>query len=394
MHSFFNSRLGLNYLKNAMLVIFSFGLSSPFAHNLGVGGVFAVVMLTTYCIIVIIASERVRMPSTPEILLISFYFFSLLVGLMLKPDIRFLPALLFSYAFILLSIIDIRRNDLLLIVRVASVAMFWVLFFGAIAFVLKKIDLPYLFALRNPDGRLAYLYFLTLTNAPGDGDYLRIAGIYDEPGALAYYITIIVILRSLLGFDSRRTLYLLLLGFMTQSIVMYLVFSVWIVWAMSNKVFKNNVIIYIFLLFFFLLAYWFEVFNWAIGRLFFYIDNPDATQRIPAFLYILDSAVSIEHFFLGPELACGNPNTDCGFLIGQNILTPFAYAGVLLSWPFYAFIIFTFFSFFIRKYKSSSLLLLLYVILLVQRPYALEIPYLFSFFLVLRAVAEIEIDKR
>lgn len=67
-----------------------------------------------------------------------------------------------------------------------------------------------LLTIENPDGRPAGLYALTMSNDV-IGNLIRPAGVFDEPGALAFYICMTAACRAVLDMP-RRTTWLLLAG--------------------------------------------------------------------------------------------------------------------------------------------------------------------------------------
>ncbi len=110
----------------------------------------------------------------------------------------------------------------------------WVLVAGAVIAViyaysgnppLAKIDLL---------GRDSYLYLTTFTNAIS-GNLIRSAGIFDEPGALAMYLTIIVALNEALGENTKWTAALLFTGLVTGSFALLIVGIAYLIFIGQQK---------------------------------------------------------------------------------------------------------------------------------------------------------------
>lgn len=93
-----------------------------------------------------------------------------------------------------------------------------VLLVGALlAFVLARAGFPPILTITNPDGQSYYFFYTSFTNSYED-DFIRAAGIYDEPGAFSMYICFVAALRHLLQRDRRTTWLMLALGFITFSL--------------------------------------------------------------------------------------------------------------------------------------------------------------------------------
>ena len=81
---------------------------------------------------------------------------------------------------------------------------------GLFAFVLIIIGLlPSLFTFQNVDGRTAYCYGLTCSNAVF-GNVIRAAGYFDEPGALAFWGMYALVLNKLYIKDKKMELALII----------------------------------------------------------------------------------------------------------------------------------------------------------------------------------------
>ncbi len=71
-------------------------------------------------------------------------------------------------------------------------------------------------------GREVFLFFTTFTNSV-NGSLIRPAGIFDEPGALAMFITLIVSINEAFGRGRMHSYILLLGGLVTGSFILFLI---------------------------------------------------------------------------------------------------------------------------------------------------------------------------
>lgn len=98
----------------------------------------------------------------------------------------------------------------------------WVIVIGAaIGFLYALSGQTPLFKLEL-FSRETYFYLTTFTNAV-NGNLIRAAGIFDEPGALAMFITLIVALNEALGVNMRWNAALLFLGLVTGSLALFFI---------------------------------------------------------------------------------------------------------------------------------------------------------------------------
>jgi hypothetical protein len=93
-----------------------------------------------------------------------------------------------------------------------------VLLIGAyIAFLIAALGVEPLGDFPNPDGRPNYIFYGTLSNV-FIGDFIRPAGIYDEPGAFSLLICFIVAMRYAIGKSNVVSIVILFLGLITTSL--------------------------------------------------------------------------------------------------------------------------------------------------------------------------------
>ena len=313
------------------------------------------------------------------ILISLFLFTNIITSLYNETFVPFYYSIFFSIVcFIALQVSFNVLN--LLVDKLTSIFLF--LLYGSwIAFVYFQFGGPSLFHLSNPDGRDSLFFLTTFSNTV---DPFRPAGIYDEPGAFSFFICLLVILRSLTKKSFKISALLLILGLITQSIAHFSFIIIWFLGLLffddsfSNVKSYKKVLTLVFTSFILVFFYLSGLFDWALNRGLYYSENPDATGRIPALLNIYyEISGSVSKLLFGFSEGCVN-RTNCYF--GENVLTPLVYGGLLASWPYYLFLfILIVIPLFNRKYYYLFGLMLL----LIQRPYFLELPYSLSICLIL-----------
>jgi hypothetical protein len=109
--------------------------------------------------------------------------------------------------------IDWSTNFIILLILGAYIGFFYALMGG-----MPILTFP------NPDSRPNSLFLTTCTNAVFIGNLIRPSGIYDEPGALSFFICSICLLRTLANKNDFVTFLLLLFGLITFSLTHFLIF--------------------------------------------------------------------------------------------------------------------------------------------------------------------------
>lgn len=233
-----------------------------------------------------------------------------------------------------------------------------------------------LLTIDNPDGRPASLYLLTMTNDVA-GNLIRPAGIFDEPGALSFYICVTAACRSLLGLPRRTTWLLLAGGLSTLSLahLVYMAFHMLSERLLSARALRA------------LLAS-----ALVLGAAMLHpAVQATIEERIAARLVLedgrlagdnrselLDNAagyVDLRTSVVGLDARCISDWTACQRTyrrFGENILTPLVQGGILMSWPYYA----TLAALLATSLRARRRLVCAGVAaLLLQRPYVLSAGY-------------------
>lgn len=96
----------------------------------------------------------------------------------------------------------------------------------------------------NLYGRESYFYLTTFTNAV-TGNVIRPAGIFDEPGALAMYVTLVVALNEAMRVNTKWSVALLLAGLVSGSFALFIIAIVYLLikFQRKNKVLVTAVVV-------------------------------------------------------------------------------------------------------------------------------------------------------
>jgi hypothetical protein len=197
-----------------------------------------------------------------------------------------------------------------------------------------------LLTIDNPDGRPASLYALTMTNDALD-NLIRPAGIFDEPGALAFYICVTAACRSLLGMPRRTTWLLLAGGVPTLSLahLVYMAFHLLSERLLSPRALRALLAGSLVLGAAILHPALQETVEERIvarlamedGRLAG--DNrSELLENAAAYVDLRSAVVGLDPRCITDWMACQRSYRR----FGENILTPLVQGGILMSWPYYA----------------------------------------------------------
>lgn len=265
--------------------------------------------------------------------------------------------------------------------------MYVISIFGIVTFVLIIIfNLQPFHLYFNPDGRVAYSYILSFTNALyqfGDYTLLRLAGYFDEPGTYAFYLMYTLILNKLTINNRKFEVMFILAGVLTFSMAFYMQLILYMIGFYFNK--KN--LLYGILAFFILILliiyidanngeniFFSQLYELTLGR--FELDdnsgNFKGDNRSEQF--ILAYKLFVEHPFFG---------NGATFLVESNhyvnaiFLGVFASEGIIGFLFIFLHVIYMYILLFKRTFENkktffpyltiSMLLLIQYI----QRPYVI-----------------------
>jgi hypothetical protein len=252
------------------------------------------------------------------------------------------------------------------------------LILAIISFIYFNFGGPPIFSLKNADGRDAFFYLTSFNNG---SETIRPTGIFDEPGAFSFFVCLLVIYRDILNKSKDQSLLILILGFVTQSLTHVIFFSIYLLnYLVLLTDFKFKSIFKFVIVFSFLISLSFIVMRssfseYTQNRTEKYINDPNSTGRILSFSSIYDElAYDNSKIIFGLNKSTAERDLEYEFDFGENVLTPIVYGGLLVAWPYFLFLLYLLY-YFIFKQRIFSLIG--GIILLIQRPYFLELPYSF-----------------
>jgi len=266
-------------------------------------------------------------------------------------------------------LVDVSSNFLMILVIGA-----WVGFFLA----QSGVEPVWSFPRSISGGQEIYFYYTTITNFVR-GDFIRPAGIYDEPGTLSMVICCVAAVRHMMQKSSRYTWALLGLGFVTFSLA-HLIYV--ILHAASEKIKIRGVI-----LAFAIVLMILPILNSSglfkkyqsnlLNRLSVTAEGDlKGDNRSFRFYNALEYIQSDNHVFwfgLDPVIAYPIGYSYRSFKpVGENPLFPLVATGILVSLPYYLFLAISFISVLNgRRYLVFFGIGLLFI----QRPYVMSLGY-------------------
>lgn len=90
----------------------------------------------------------------------------------------------------------------------------------------------------NPDGRSGYNFLICFTNVffdVGSFKIIRPSGFFDEPGTMAFYIVIAILLNDLTLDSNKKRIILIISGIFTLSIAFYFLLIIYLMFRMKMK---------------------------------------------------------------------------------------------------------------------------------------------------------------
>jgi hypothetical protein len=286
--------------------------------------------------------------------------------------------IIFSSSLVICALYVMQNIDRTMLDRILSHAtsyIFIILTLSIIAFFYRLYGGESLYSYVDNNGRVNNLY-LTSFSTYEIYNFIRPAGIYDEPGALSFYVCAIAALRNLLNKDSKQTWVLLVMGLVTFSVahVVYMIthFAV-------EKQSLSNVRNLLYLISVMVVA----VIATNSGD---YVNNFFLSRLLPTgtesevvgdnrSILLFNSLIYLAHnpmaILFGADETCRFNFNVCEPQfppMGENPLTLLVYYGLFLSWPYYLFLLIMLLSpIFGKRYWVTFGMGLLFA----QRPYFL-----------------------
>ncbi len=292
----------------------------------------------------------------------------------------------FKMGIILLIMIMLAKSAVPIIFRKRSVNFLYfvsvIILIGAwISFFYAYFGGTSLFVLLNPDGRPNYLFLTSFTNSAFQ-NIIRPSGVFDEPGALSFFTTLVICINELCGGQKNRSFILFFLGLITFSLTHVICFLLYIFYIFKKQFF----IILILLILLFSFATNFIPKDAIIQTMFLSrltvtpegrIAGDNRSNQVSEFFSLLSKDISIR----GNNV---NAKTIARKEIDQSS-NPFSiwYGYGLIIWLPYAFFIFVLLYYAFVKRKEEKLVSILLLLLLLQRPYIYSMYWGFSIWFVI-----------
>jgi hypothetical protein len=196
-----------------------------------------------------------------------------------------------------------------------------------------------LLTIDNPDGRPASLYLLTMTNDVVD-NLIRPSGLFDEPGALAFYICMVAACRSVLDMPPRATWLLLAGGLVTLSLahLVYMAFHLLSERLLSARALRALLASALVLGAASLHPALQRTVEERLGARLAMEDGRLAGDNRTELLEQAAAYVDAGTAVFGLDPLCVTDWSACQRKykrFGENILTPLVQGGVLTTWPYY-----------------------------------------------------------
>ncbi len=201
----------------------------------------------------------------------------------------------------------------------------------------------------NPDGRVAYNYLLTFTNSQtitNGGSFIRAAGFFDEPGALAFFSFYAIVVNELYLKKNKLTAIIALSTVIaTWSMGFVIIISLYFLFIKCRKL--SGVVMLLLTIAFLLMTFSYlkadsspmskRVLRLTIDRV---VVNDNGSFQGDNRSHLLYRAA--EEFANNPLIGAGRNGLRDGDYAGANVMAPFARDGIvggLLYFSLYIFLV-------------------------------------------------------
>ena len=365
-----------------VLVLNSFFYASAVFHLAGISGLVPVLVNLGFAAWYLLKGGR--QPGALYLILCVAILASAVAQIWIWGDPSFLRYVVFPVSSLLVIMLA-SRADLSAMVSIVSVLALVVLLLAALSFVAVYLGVEPVLTTENRDGRPLHVFFSSLSNAYR-GNVVRPSGIFDEPGALSFFVCAIACLRRMFGKSERLTWVLLGLGFVTLSLahVIYALFHFLSSVKLRKYLTPAPLVV---------LAVIAVVTFSGLGQVFQdrliarfdptgekIIAGDNRSERLMGGVYIIQNDPSVWVVGIGPE--CVEHVRGC-----EQTMPPFASApleplvllGAVQSWPYYWMLV----VFFLAPLMGRRYWVVFgFGLLLLQRPYIMHLGYSFVSFLI------------
>lgn len=327
------------------------------------------------CLLLISTLNRwIKYPLLYGFLVLTFFSTSTLHGLLTGTTSNILYPLILSISIAL--VFSATHASIIILLKFCTAILFLVLIGGVIAFVWGGIGLPALGYFQNPDGRTNYILPFSLSNSVHQG-VIRPSGIFDEPGALSFFVCAVAFTRHIMGLRKSSTWALLTLGLVTLSLAhLFYIFFHFIGedWKVKVRVAFFGITFIVIAAFAISLA----GFTWDLDARFIHrLYHPEfgLFQGAEGRLLLHNTALlyidSIQSFLFGyPELTLS---------YGSTPFAPIIERGFLVVWPHYGvlFLAFSLSLIMLIRGKPIGFMMIGFYALFLQRPAVMATSYSF-----------------
>jgi hypothetical protein len=292
----------------------------------------------------------------------------------------------FSFLLILLALVFFTDKHGQIFVDISTVFICLIILGAYIGVIYAFLGGRPVFRFPNGDGRLNSIYLTTGTNFH-IGKFIRPSGIYDEPGALSFFVCSICLLRVLFNKNDSFTFLILILGMITSSLAHLLILICFSIYYLLRYRNKRSTYVYVSMFFIsclIVIILFYELFDTLLFDRLRY--NPSTRRfsgdtRSHLFLNAF-KLLDTRSFFWGLDETIYRDENLFRLrfpLIGDNPLAPLVKYGIFSQWYYYFMLFVIFFAgLFQKKYFFIYLSICL---LFFQRPNPHIISYNFYFVL-------------
>lgn len=375
--------VSLVFIWLIMFMAFPFSISQAFSLPakiiMGVGSLILIFMM-------LMKRNKIQINSS-IIFIFIFQIFTAVVYFFLHHDNAYVNLL---FQIITPLLIYIYISSYLEVKRVSESMIKLMALMGGLSFICFLLcllfNLSYFSTFQNPDGRVGYNFIISFTNTLldfGFTKFIRPAGFFDEPGTLAFYLTVSILLNDLTNNNKLIRIILIVSGVFTFSIAFYLIMLLYsILYIKKEKL--GQLLLFSFLAVLISVLFYSNmekeqqdiVYGSSLGRLESLVNSsssPDYYQADNRSDLINNAREAIYDSPLigqGISYASKKGNKFYGSFIGANFLGIFGVHGLIGGLIFSLHVLYYFFICFRKKYwltvpqKSC----LIYLLLILQRP--------------------------
>jgi hypothetical protein len=305
----------------------------------------------------------------------------------------------FSFLLILLMLIFFTNKHGQIFVDISTVFICLIILGAYIGVIYAFLGGRPIFNFPNGDGRINSIYLTTGTNFH-IGKFIRPSGIYDEPGALSFFICSVCLLRVFFSKNDDFTFLILIFGIITSSLTHLLILICFSIYYLFRYRKKRSTLIYVLIFFIaglIVIAAFYELFDTLLFDRLRY--NPSQKRisgdtRSHLFLNAL-KLLDARSFFWGLDKTVYVDENLFHLrfpLIGNNPLTPLIKYGFFSQWYYYFALFIIFFAGLLQRKYFFIYLSICFLFLQRPNPHIISYNFYFVFFSLI-AIETIKANK-